>query len=54
MTKAQIIIYEKSPVVFRCSFDQNNPKIQLLNLASLTFLDSEVMFIRLQNVGSLG
>ena len=40
-------------VVFHCWFDQNNSKIQLINPGSLTFLDFEVMFIRLQNVGTL-
>ena len=41
-------------VVFRYWLNQNNSKIQLINLASLTFLDFEVMFIRLKNVGTLG
>ena len=39
--------------LFRCWFDQNNSEIQLINLASLTFLDSEVMFVRLQNLGMM-
>ena len=45
-TKIQIFF----PFVFRCWFDQNKSiKNTKLNLASLTFLDFEVMFIRLQN-----
>ena len=33
---------------------ENNSTIQLIHLGSLTFLDSEVMFIRIQNLGTLG
>ena len=35
-------------VVFRYWLNQNNSKIQLINLASLTFLDFEVIFMRLR------
>ena len=41
-------------VVFRCWLNQNNSKIQRIILASLTFLDFEVIFMRLQNLGTLG
>ena len=41
-------------VVLRHWLHQNNSKIQLINLTSLTFLDFEVIFIRLQNLGTLG
>ena len=41
-------------VVFRYWLNQNNPRIQLINLASLTFLDFDVIFMRLQNLGTLG
>ena len=34
--------------------NQNDSKIQLISLASLTFLDFYVIFMRLQNVGTLG
>ena len=41
-------------VVFRYWLNQNNSKIQLIKLASITFLDFEVIFMRLQNLGTLG
>ena len=40
--------------MFRYWLNQYNSKIQLINLASLTFLDIEVIFLRLQNLGTLG
>ena len=40
--------------MFHCWLNQNNSKIQLINLASLTFLDFEVIFIRLQKFGHAG
>ena len=41
-------------VVFRYRLNQNNSTIQLINLASLIFLDFDVIFMRLQNLGTLG
>ena len=41
-------------VVFLYWLNQNNSKTQLINLASSTFLDFEVIFMRLQNLGTLG
>ena len=40
--------------MFHCWLNQNNSKLQLINLASLTFLDFEVIFIRLQKFGHVG
>ena len=40
--------------MFRYWLNQNDSKIQLIHLASLTFLDFEVIFMRLQNLGTLG
>ena len=40
-------------VVVRNWLNQNTSKMQLINLASLTFLDFEVIFMRLQNLGTL-
>ena len=40
--------------MFRYWLNQNNSKIQLINLASLTVLDFDVIFMRLQNLGTLG
>ena len=39
--------------MFRYWLNQNNSKIQLINLASLTLLDFDVIFMRLQNLGTL-
>ena len=39
--------------MFRYWLNQNNSKIQLINLASLTFLGFDVIFMRLQNLGTL-
>ena len=41
-------------VVFRYWLNQNNSRIQLINLASLMFLGFDVIFMRLQNLGTLG
>ena len=40
--------------MFHCWLNQNNSKLQLINLTSLTFLDFEVIFIRLQKFGHVG
>ena len=40
-------------VVFRYWLNQNTSKMQLINLTSLIFLDFEVIFMRLQNLGTL-
>ena len=40
-------------VVFHSWLSQNNSRIQLINLASLIFLDFHVIFMRLQNLGTL-
>ena len=39
---------------FRYWLNQNTSKMQLINLASLSFLDFDVIFMRLQNLGTLG
>ena len=40
--------------MFRYWLNQNNSRIQLINLASLIFLDFDVIFMRLQNLGITG
>ena len=40
--------------MFRYWLNQNNSRIQLRNLASLIFLDFDVIFMKLQNLGTLG
>ena len=40
--------------MFRYWLNQNNSKIQVINLASLTFLDFEVIFLRLTEFGHVG
>ena len=40
--------------MFRYWLNQNNSKIQLINLASLTFLDFEVIFMRHVEFGHVG
>ena len=38
--------------MFRYWLNQNNSRIQLINLASLIFLDFDVTFMRLQTLGT--
>ena len=40
--------------MFRYWLNQNNSRIQLINLASLIFLDFDVIVMKLQNLGTLG